>query len=416
MQQGLARNIPIFFVFRLLRDAHLWIPVWVVYLTVEQGFTLTEVTAADGLFFLAISVLEVPTGAVADRWGRRRSLALGALCFAGALVLFAYATLFPLLLASFALWALADALMSGADLALLFDSLRALGRERDYERLAGRSEAAMWGGVTAATLLGAPIAAVTSMRFTIGAGVVVSLVTAGVALLLVEPPRGREPGERAEQAAHGLGYLATLTAGLRLVWHDRAVRWVVVLAGLSTATLGASMYLVQPMLLSRGVAVGFAFSAWQVPWVAGAALGALAASALWRRFGDAVVLGGVVVLGVGAYAAIAGSRSMAVFGLLAVVAALQAMLVPIVTGYVNRRTPSAQRATVLSAQSLVRGLCFAPLGPAVGAIADARGVEWGFALLGVVLAVGGGAVWPLWLRAHRRTAPMAVAVGGGDAG
>ncbi len=92
MQQALARNIPLFFVFRLLRDAHLWIPVWVVYLTVEQGFTLTEVTAADGLFFLAISVLEVPTGAVADRWGRRRSLALGALCFAGALVVFAYAT------------------------------------------------------------------------------------------------------------------------------------------------------------------------------------------------------------------------------------------------------------------------------------------------------------------------------------
>ncbi|MBM4416283.1 MAG: hypothetical protein FJ035_08630 [Chloroflexi bacterium] len=403
MQQALARNIPLFFVFRSLRDFHLWILVWVVYLTVEQGFTLTEVTAANSMFFPVISVLEVPTGAVPDRWGRRLSLGLGALCFAGALVLFAYATSFTLLLASFALWALADALIPGADLALLFDTLRALGRERDDERLAGEPEAAMWGGVTAATLLGAPIAAATSMQFMIWAGFAFSLFLTAVALSLVEPPCGREPAESGEPAEHHrFGYLATLAAGLRLVWHDCAVRWIVFFAGLSAATLGASMYLVQPLLLSRGADVGFAFSAWQLPWVAGAALGTLAASALWRRFGDAAILVAVVALGVAAYAALAGFTSMAVFGLFAVVAALQAMLVPIVTGYVNRRTSSAQRATVLSAQSLVRGLCFAPLGLAVGAVADARGIEWGFALLGLALALGGAIAWSLWLRAHRR--------------
>src|SRR5258705_13891734 len=116
MQRSVARNIRLFYIYRFLRDAQVWIPVWVVFLTVQQGFSLAQVTAADGLYFLATTVLEVPTGAVADRWGRSKSVGLGCLVLACALVAFAYATTFPLMMCSFMLWSLAAALMSGADL------------------------------------------------------------------------------------------------------------------------------------------------------------------------------------------------------------------------------------------------------------------------------------------------------------
>ncbi|MFQ5381258.1 MAG: MFS transporter, partial [Dehalococcoidia bacterium] len=131
---ALERNIRLFYLLRLLRYLQVWLPVWVVYLTVEQGFSLTQVTTADGLFFVAVTLLEVPTGAVADRWGRSVSLGLGALSLAVALLVFAFTTSYTILLASFMVWALAETLSSGADLALLYDTLKALGREHEYER------------------------------------------------------------------------------------------------------------------------------------------------------------------------------------------------------------------------------------------------------------------------------------------
>ena len=141
---SVRREISLLYAFWFLRDFQLWTPVWVVFLTLERGFSLTEVTVAEGLFLVAMVVLEVPTGAIADRFGRSRSMALGAFCLGGAVLLFAYARSFPVLLASFLLWSLAQALMSGADMALLFDTLKRAGREADYERTAGRGGACTW--------------------------------------------------------------------------------------------------------------------------------------------------------------------------------------------------------------------------------------------------------------------------------
>ncbi|MBK6563235.1 MFS transporter [Candidatus Amarobacter glycogenicus] len=130
-----------------MRDFQLWIPAWIVFLTIERGFSLTQVTAAEGLYLIGVLILEVPTGAVADRYGRSKSMALGAAVLGGAVLIFAFTQSFAVLLASFLLWSVASALMSGADMALLFDTLkgrrprgtvRAAGRARDGVRLVGR--------------------------------------------------------------------------------------------------------------------------------------------------------------------------------------------------------------------------------------------------------------------------------------
>ena len=121
------RNIRLLNAYWFLRDFQLWIPVWIVFLTLERGFSLTQVTTAEGIFLVGVLVLEVPTGAVADRYGRSRSMALGAVVLGLAVLIFAFTTSFAILLVSFLLWSVATALMSGADSALLFDTLKAAG-------------------------------------------------------------------------------------------------------------------------------------------------------------------------------------------------------------------------------------------------------------------------------------------------
>ena len=220
-RRKLERNIYLFYAFRLLREAQIWIPIWIVYLVVDRGFTLSQIGLAEAAFLIGLTVLEVPTGAVADRYGRSKSLALGASTLIVALIVFAFSTSFPVLLTSFLIWSVADTLMSGADLALLYDTLSALGRERDYEKLAGRGEALLWSGAALAVLIGAPIAAEVSTQFTIFIGTGTIAVAAGVALLMVEAPRHID-------AAPVTSYLVGARRAVHIAWRLPTVRTAII--------------------------------------------------------------------------------------------------------------------------------------------------------------------------------------------
>jgi len=106
----------------------LWVPIWVVFLQ-GRGVTLTQIGLLEGVAWLLTAFLEVPTGAVADRWGRKASVAMGCLLYGFAMFLILAKALSPAFLLGYALWNSSMAFVSGADVALLYETLKADGRE-----------------------------------------------------------------------------------------------------------------------------------------------------------------------------------------------------------------------------------------------------------------------------------------------
>ncbi len=387
------------YAFWFLRDAQLWIPIWIVFLTLNRGFSLTQVTLAEGLFLVGVVVLEVPTGAVADRWGRSRSLALGALFLGVAVLIFAFITSFALLLTSFLLWSVASTLMSGADMALLFDTLKAEGREADFERISGRGMAFSWTGAGLATLAGGPVAYWTNIETTIYFGAATCLVTAFVALSMWEPPHARP--------AHAERYWGTIRAAFGEMWHVTDVRSVVLLAGTAVAALEGVHYLVQPYLIDRGVEVGVRFSMLQAPMLGAGVLGALAAGRLAVRAGAVGAITAIPMVAASAFLLLAFAPGLSGYLAFPIIFALGSCLRPITGGYVNRRIGSERRATVLSIQAMVTSLILAVLAPTLGFTTDrwaldvAFGVAAVVAVLAVVLFAG-----PLWRKRGSVAAPV----------
>ncbi|HML99405.1 MAG TPA: MFS transporter [Tepidiformaceae bacterium] len=372
----LERNLRLLYAYWFLREFQLWIPVWIVFLTIERGFSLTAVTIAEGLFLVGVVALEVPTGAVADRWGRSISMALGAFFLGVSVLIFAFTTSFAVLLASFMLWSVAHTLMSGADMALLFDTLKLAGREHEDEGIAGRGAALNWSGVGVATLLGGPVAALFDIRFTIFLGAATSVVAALVALALREPPHQR--GERPAEP-----YLRSIRLAFEEVSATAGLRTVILLGGVTTAALGAVHYLVQPFLVDREIEVGVAFSMLQVPLFAAGMAGSLVAGRVASQAGTRRALFGVPLAGAAGCLAIAFAPGLGAYAPLLVVMFLGSMVHPIATGYVNRRVGSERRATVLSMQGMVYSLVMAVMAPAMGFSTD----RWG---LGVAFSVCAG--------------------------
>jgi len=374
------RNLSLLHAYWFLREFQLWIPVWIVFLTIERGFSLTSVTFAEGLYLVGVVALEVPTGAVADRWGRSRSMALGAFFLGLAVLTFAYTRSFPVLLGSFMLWSVAHTLMSGADMALLFDTLKGAKREGDYERIAGRGSALTWTGVGVATLLGGPVAAATSTRFTIFVGAATCMVTALLALAIREP-RHERAGEHREP------YLRSIGLAFNEVSATDGLRAVILLAGMTTAGLGAVHYLVQPFLIDREIEVGVYFSLLQVPLFAAGMVGSLLAARVGGQAGTRRALLAVPAAGAMMCVAIALSPGLLAYGPLLMVMFLGSTVHPIATGYVNRRVGSERRATVLSMQGMVYSLVMAALAPVMGFTTDSWGLAVAFSVCaGVALA------------------------------
>lgn len=399
-----AGNLRLLYLFWFLRDFQIWIPVWIVFLTIEKGFSLTQVTGAEGLFLVGVVALEVPTGAVADRWGRSTSLGLGALCLGVAVLLFAFATTFPLLLTSFMLWSLASTLMSGADMALLYDTLRETRDEDSFERLAGRGIACTWAGAGIATLAGGPVAALLDIRATIFIGAGTCAVTAAIAFLLYEPPHTR--GQVRER------YFRSIRAAFGEAWGAADVRAVILLAGTAFAALEGVQYLVQPYLVDRGLEVGVLFSVLQAPLILMGVVGALAAGRISGLGGMRIALIVVPVAGAVAYLTLATAPGMTAYAAFPLMFALGTSLRPIASGFVNRRIGSERRTTVLSINGMVESLVLAALAPGLGFVTDRWGIDWAFAMggaltFGIVVVFGPA----LLVTGRRREALAAVAAG-----
>ena len=392
---ALRRNVQLFYAYRFFRETQLWIPIWVIFLLVERGFSLGQVGTAEAGFLLAIVFLEVPTGAVADRYGRRISLALAGIAMVLATVIFGFTESFGVLVASFLVWAFAETLASGADLALLYDSLKALGREEEYEKHAGRGEAALWGGALLGVLLGGPIAAAVDTQFTIFMGAVATGVSLLLILVMAEPPRHDPQSET-------ISYLRNAREAIRIGWSRPALRSLIVFAAAIEAGMNFTHYLLQPFLLEQGREVGFSFSALQAPGLAAGALGALMTYRLVRWSGEVRLLVALPLLCVGLYAALALIDHLGAVTFFVFIFLLQSAARPVATGYINRRAPSAQRATILSLQSLMVGLLTAPLVVSVGFIFDEAGIGWAFAFAAITLAALTLPAGALWLRAHGR--------------
>lgn len=383
-------NIWKFYLHTFLLNFQLWYPIWIIYLQEERGLTLGQVTLVEVPHLLAVVVLQIPAAAIADRWGRRTSLALGALLSATGVTLFGLADTYMLILFSYLIWGAAFALMSGADSAFLYDSLKALGREDDYQRIYGGAWAVLSAASLAGTLIGAPVAAATSLPFPIVLSGGIAALGVLAALTFTEPRRFRDDEPQ-------LPYRQVMQESVRFALHQPTVRYAILFFAVLTIGGIAPIFFFQPFLVRHGIElsqVGF----WQTPTRVMGVVGALVAYRVVSRLGERGTFILLPLAMAGSYALLGGWDSVYAQVAFPAMNLAAVMARPVVTDYLNRRVPTSQRATVLSLTNLAYCLMLIPLAPIVGLIADKLSLAAAF-WTGAVITLAGMVILPLWWRA-----------------
>ncbi len=381
------------YLYQFFMNFQLWWPIWVVYLQDERGLSLTQVTALDSVFWLIIVVAQVPAGAVADRWGRKTAMLLGALSLSAGILVFGLADSYVLILVSYAGWGLGLAFQYGGDSAFLFDSLKVLGRQEEFQKVYGR----YWGtasvGVIGGLLLGAPMAAATNLSLPIVVSAGIAVLAAATALTL------KEPRIDAASAEVTLSYGDLIRQSLRLAYRRPQVRYVLLYSAVVGVASFVPIIFIQPFLVHHDVGVGN-LGLYQVPMRILAIVGALGAYRAVAVLGERQTLVLMPAVLVGGYALLGAWDSPYAYAAFPIVSLISMMAYPVVVDYLNRQIPSEQRATVLSIRQLVFSLWLAPIAPVLGFVADEvslMGAFWASALL---VAAPLPILFALWWRAE----------------
>ena len=153
------RNWRIFLWFRLLFSCRFYYPVLAV-MFLDLGLTATQYTLLNAAWAAASLLSDVPAGVLADRLGRKPLLVTAGLCMVLEMSLLCLAPrnggilLFLCCLANRLLSGLSEGLASGADEAIVYDSLAETGRDGEWHQVLEQVTRWQSAGMVAAMLAG----------------------------------------------------------------------------------------------------------------------------------------------------------------------------------------------------------------------------------------------------------------------
>ena len=173
-----SKNIKLMYWIQVIGGLMFFLPIIALYL--EQGlFTITNVAIVFAVEAIAMALFEVPTGAIADLFGRKRTITLASVFVLGGLVfLYIGGSMFFFIL--FALFnAFGRSLSSGTENALIYDTLKDENKENQYKKIIG-TYSALWPlGAVVGSLVGGYLA-----TFSLSLPVLYTFIPISIVLIL----------------------------------------------------------------------------------------------------------------------------------------------------------------------------------------------------------------------------------------
>lgn len=112
-----------FLVYFFISDFWLHTPIWILFFA-SKGYSLLDIAFINMFFWWSIVLFEIPTGYVADLFGRKISIVLSYLIQSFGIALFVVSKNEIVLIISSIIWGLGITLSSGADTAWLYDEIQ----------------------------------------------------------------------------------------------------------------------------------------------------------------------------------------------------------------------------------------------------------------------------------------------------
>jgi len=354
----------------------LYMPIVVPFYESNE-LSMKDIMVLQAIYSIAIVVLEIPSGYLADVIGRRKTLIIGAIfgTLGFATYSFSYG-FFGFIIAEIIL-GIGQSCISGADSAMLYDSLLEKGEEKKYSRFEGRIVSLGNISEAAAGLIGGLLAGIT-LRAPYIAQAFVAFIALPAAFTLVEPSR-KVPLIKA-------GILEVIHIARFALFEDRSLRRNILFSAIiGTSTLTMAWFS-QPFFEHAGIEIRWFGLLWTSLNLT-VALTSYTAHRLESKLGQRwsiLIIALTIPLGYLALGRFHYSTGLIVLYLFYLV---RGYATPVLKDYINRVTASHIRATVLSVRNFIIRLLFALTGPLLGWVMDLYSLPQALSLAGIIFLV-----------------------------
>lgn len=350
-------------------------PILMLYFK-DTGLTTEEAFKLKAIYSAAIVLLELPSGYFADVLGRRLTLIIGAICGTLGFLFYSLGNGFWFFLAAEITLGIGQSFISGADSAMMYDSLLATGREKKFTLFEGRTTAIGNFAEAGSAILGGVIADI-SIRYPFYIQTGIAFIAVPAALLLIEPKFDH-------QSEIKRGFKDILRILRTSVSHPmlRNSIFFSSFTGLGTLTMAwiVQLYLEEGLHFSYGW-IGISTATLNLI----VALFAALAFYLSRKINNKSLQLGILFFIPAGFFLTGILNSYVSLVVLVLFYIVRGVATPVLKNYINIHATSTDRATIFSVRSLVIRIMFVLLGPLCGWLIDRHGYPSMFITMGFIL-------------------------------
>jgi len=376
MTELMESNIKKNYVFSFLMNFRLSNGLWMIYMA-SRGMSLTQIGFLEGIFHVTSLMMEVPTGSVADLFGRKLSRSIGRCLSLVSILVLIGATSFFHFTIFMVLAALSYNLESGSGEALVYDSLKYLKAENNFISVLGRQEAIFQVSSVVALLIGGFLGTYSyHYAFWASSGIIAFSVV--YSLSFTEPPILESVGRNSKTFR---GFLKQIVDSFSLIARDRKVAFLIFFVQTILAFSACIFFYIQNYWKGLGrteFQIGIYLAAGS--FLAG--LVAMKVQRLSHLLKEIKVLIILPLISVASMWGVALCSNKLPFFM--VVAMIEAMLFVAGNDYINKLIPSRSRATIISFASMMYSLVMIIFFPIFGRIADTISFGVAFVSLAVM--------------------------------
>lgn len=379
----LEKNIFRFYLISLFSNAGFHLVVYTIFI-LSKGFTMQQFFLIESAYFITTLLFEIPTGIFADKVGRKQSLLISSLIGIPTIIPIILSNSFIVVLTFMAIGGISSSFTSGADSAMLFDTLKATGREKEFKKINGKMKwYGAWSGAIGGIVGG--IASQFSLSYAWWLSFFVGIPILITQIGLVEPPITRKiKTSHFSHLKDSLRHSFTKDSGFFVIY--TSVIWLFFSLG---------FWLWQPYLNLIGLPVlyfGFFYAAERL--ISGYA--SKKSHEIEKKLGirKTLLLTPLIL----STAFILESSFVFILGFLFIF--LQSIasgyFSPVTEDYINSRIPSSNRATILSIKNMLSSVLFATISPMLGYFLDIYSLTTGFFFMGIMLCITSFVFFFLW--------------------